>query len=39
MDFLKITVEGFDVEKSSITFPMDAGFVLPHLKSFFNGPF
>ena len=27
-----VTVEGFDVEMLGITFPMDAGFVLPHLQ-------
>ena len=27
-----VTVEGFDVEMLGIAFPMDAGFVLPHLQ-------
>ena len=29
-----VTVEGFDVEMLGIAFPMDAGFVLPHLQDF-----
>ena len=32
-----VTVEGFDVEMLGITFPMDAGFVLPHLQDLFFG--